>query len=174
MQELDRERVIYTGTFSKILFPSIRLGYVVLPDFLVEKCKELKQLGDHHTNSLNQLALLRFIESGELERHITRMKKIYQKRRDALIAMLNAYFPGKVKISGEKAGMHVIAEFSEVVFTPDLIRKIEQAGVNTISVEDHSVIKGSHTHQIILGYSHLSLAEIAEGLLRLKNTLALK
>lgn len=172
LQELDSERVIYAGTFSKTLFPSIRLGYMVLPDALIEPCKEWKRLGDHHTNSLNQLALMRFIESGEMERHIARMKKIYQKRRDALIAILNANFPGKVEISGEKAGMHIVAEFSEAVFTPDLIRKMEQAGVHTISVEEHSIIKGNHTQKIILGYSHLSQAEIAEGLARLKKALA--
>lgn len=171
LQELDDERVIYIGSFSKVLFPSLRLGYLVLPDALIEQCRELKRLGDHHTNSINQLALLRFIESGEMERHIARMKKIYHKRRDCLITRLNANFPGKVRILGEMAGLHVVAEFSDVVFTPDLMLQIEKAGVNIIPVEEHAVTKGNHKNQIILGYAHLCETDIENGLLRLKKVL---
>jgi GntR family transcriptional regulator/MocR family aminotransferase len=173
LQELDNERVIYIGTFSKTLFPSVRLGYIVLPEPLVLQCREFKRLGDHHTNSLHQLTLMRFIENGEFERHITRMKKIYYKRRDSLIACINEYFPGKVRIMGETAGMHVVAEFSDMQFTSELMNSIERAGVKIISVEEHAVIKGKHGNQIILGYAHLSNAEIEEGLLRLKGVLDL-
>ena len=171
LQELDNERVIYVGTFSKILFPSLRLGYVVLPFPLVEQFREWKRLGDHHSNSLNQLTLMRFIESGELERHIARMKKIYLKRRDTLIVGLNEHFSDKVKVMGETAGMHVVAEFLGVFFTAELVEKIEKAGVNVIPVEEHAMIKGNHHNQIILGYAHLDQAEIEEGLFRLKKVL---
>jgi GntR family transcriptional regulator/MocR family aminotransferase len=116
---------------------------------------------------------MRFIENGEFERHITRMKKIYYKRRNSLIACINEYFPGKVRIMGETAGMHVVAEFSDMQFTSELMNSIERAGVKIISVEEHAVIKGKHGNQIILGYAHLSNAEIEEGLLRLKGVLDL-
>jgi GntR family transcriptional regulator/MocR family aminotransferase len=171
LQELDNKRVIYVGTFSKMLFPSLRLGYIVLPFPLIEQFREWKRLGDHHSNSLNQLTLMRFIESGELERHIARMKKIYHKRRDTLIAGLHEYFPDQVKIIGEMAGMHVVAEFPGVTFTPELIQEFEKAGVNVIPVEEHAMVKGNHQNQIVLGYAHLGEAEIAEGLLRLKRTI---
>lgn len=171
LQELDNKKVIYIGTFSKTLFPSVRLGYIVLPEPLIEQCRELKRLGDHHTNSLNQLTLMRFIENGELERHITRMKKIYRRRRDSLIACINEYFPGKVSIMGETAGMHIVAEFSDVQFSSGLMNSIEVAGLKIISVEEHAIIKGKRRNQIILGYAHLNDAEIKEGLLRLKKVL---
>ncbi len=171
LQELDNHKVIYIGTFSKILFPSLRLGYMVLPLPLVEQCREWKRLGDHHSNSLNQLTLMRFIESGELERHIARMKKIYHQRRDILIAGLKEYFPGQVKVMGEMAGMHVVAEFSGVVFTSGLLKEIEKSGVNVIPVEEHAMIKGNHQNQIILGYAHLNPADIEKGLARLKGAL---
>ncbi|HBE77932.1 MAG TPA: PLP-dependent aminotransferase family protein [Firmicutes bacterium] len=168
LQELDNKKVIYIGTFSKILFPSLRLGYIVLPFPLIEPFREWKRLGDHHSNSLNQLTLMRFIESGELERHIARMKKIYHKRRDFLIAGLHEYFPDQVKIIGEMAGMHVVAEFLGVTFTAELIQELEKARVNVIPVEEHAMVKGNHQNQMILGYAHLDEAEIAEGLLRLE------
>jgi len=171
LHELDNQRVIYIGTFSKTMFPSLRLGYIVLPDSLIKQCRELKRLGDHHTNSLNQLSLMRFIESGEMERHVAHMKKIYQKRHDALISCLNAYFLGKIKIIGENAGMHVVAEFLEVDFTIELIHKIKEAGVDIISVEEHSIKKGLHKNQIILGYAHLCEKDIEKGLFILKNVL---
>ncbi len=171
LQELDNQRVIYIGTFSKILFPSLRLGYIILPFSLIEQCREWKRLGDHHSNSLNQLTLMRFIESGELERHIARMKKIYHQRRDILIAGLKEYFPGQVKVMGEMAGMHVVAEFSGMVFTREAMQELEKAGVNAISVEEHALIKGNHQNQIILGYAHLNPADIEKGLARLKGVL---
>lgn len=171
LHELDNERVIYLGTFSKTMFPSVRLGYMVLPPRLVEPCTELKRLGDHHSNSLNQLAVMRFIDSGELERHIMRMNKVYAKRRDRLVEALNSYFPNNIRILGEAAGLHIVAEFSDTVFSPDLIMKLEDAGVSVIPVEEHAMIKGGHTNQIIIGYAHLDPEEMIKGLSRLKRVL---
>lgn len=171
MQELDIQHVIYVGTFSKVLFPSLRLGYLVLPFSLVEICREWKRLGDHHSNSLSQLTLLRFIESGELERHISRMKKVYRKRRDYLMAGLERYFPGGVKVMGETAGMHLVAKFQGVDFTPGLMHKLHCNGVDSIPVEDHAIVKGNHRGQLILGYAHLGNEEIEEGLARIRKAL---
>ncbi len=174
LHALNKEKVIYVGTFSKTLFPSIRLGYMVLPYALVEQITELKRLGDHHSNSLNQLAVMRFIDSGEFERYILQMNKVYSRRRDSLINALKVYFPGKVKILGEAAGMHIVAEFTETIFSVELIKKIEEAGVTVIPVEEHAMIKGNYRNQIILGYAHLSQEEINKGLIRLKQVLASK
>ncbi|MEN6351197.1 MAG: PLP-dependent aminotransferase family protein [Syntrophomonas sp.] len=171
LYELNNERVIYIGTFSKVMFPSLRLGYIVLPYSLLEQCLEWKRLADHHSNSIYQLALMRFIESGQLERHIMRMKKIYYKRRGCLLELLEAYFPGQVSIYGESAGMHIVAGFDGVVFSPDLVRRIKDEGVYIVPAENHSVVKGRHLGQVILGYAQLNQDEMAEGLTRLKRIL---
>jgi Transcriptional regulators containing a DNA-binding HTH domain and an aminotransferase domain (MocR family) and their eukaryotic orthologs len=172
LHELDSERVIYVGSFSKTLFPSVRLGYMVLPWSLIEPCIEFKRLGDHHSNSLNQLTAMRFIDSGELERHIMHMNKIYAGRREELIRMLKEYFPNKVTIFGEAAGLHIVAEFADRIFSPALITKLEEAGVSVIPVENHAMIKGFHHHQIILGYAHLDRNEMEKGLSRMKEVLS--
>jgi GntR family transcriptional regulator/MocR family aminotransferase len=171
LHELDSERVIYVGSFSKTLFPSLRLGYMILPPALVKPFMELKRLSDHHSNSLNQLAAMRFIDSGELERHILRMNKLYARRYHQLVDALHNFFPCGVSILGEAAGFHIVAEFTGVDFTPGLIEKLETAGVSIIQVEDHAMIKGSHTGQIILGFAHLNQEEMIQGLSRLRQVL---
>lgn len=172
LQELAGDKVIYVGTFSKTVFPSVRLGYVVLPQQLVGKCTELKRLLDHHSNSLSQLAMMRFIDSGDLERHISRMTKIYAKRRNQLIAALSAVFQDEVSVLGADAGLHVVAEFAGVSFSPELMLRLEQAGVGVIPVEEHALIKGRHASRIILGYGHLTPEAMETGLQRIKQVLA--
>lgn len=170
--ELDCEHVIYTGTFSKVLFPSVRLGYLVVPLRLVPQMRELKRLADHHSNSGYQLAMMRFIESGDLERHIRRMKKEYRNRRDCLLELLSSNFGTHVRVHGGSAGMHVVAEFKDTVFDPERIRRLLQAGVYVVPVEDHSLIKGSHTNQIILGYAGLTKDAMTRGLELIKTDLS--
>lgn len=170
--ELSNEQVIYVGTFSKILFPSLRLGYLVMPLSLVEQCKEWKRLADHHSNSINQLALARFIENGDLERYVMRAKKLYMKRRKLMISLLNEHFPGKVRVHGAPAGMHIVAEFDSVIFSMELINRLKEAGINVIPVEKHAIEKGKHMNQIILGYAHLSPSKLEQGIIKMKKILS--
>ncbi len=171
LQELGNERVIYLGSFSKTLFPSVRLGYMVLPRHLIECFSEYKRLCDHHSNSFTQLAVMDFINSGEMERHIMRMNKLYAKRRNCLISLLKENFSDTVKVLGDSSGLHIVAEFRDIIFTPDLINDLAAAGVGVKSVEEHAIVKGCHANQVILGYANLEPEEIKIGIERLKNVL---
>ena len=170
LQGLEPERVIYVGTFSKILSPALRLGYIVLPEVLVEHAHSIKRLMDLHSPSLEQLILARFIESGGLERHIVRMKRIYQKRRRVLVNALKQHF--LVEILGDATGLHLVARFPSMNFTPEIIATIERSGVHVYPVEHHTIVKGQHSNEIILGYSHLSPAQIEQGIAQIKLTQA--
>lgn len=170
--ELDRTRVIHAGTFSKVMFPSIRLGYLVVPEKLVPEMRNLKRLSDHHSNSVYQLALMRFIENGDLDRHIRRMKREYQKRRDLLIDLLHEYFGDRVQIHGASAGMHIVAEFDHVNFTEKRIRELLDAGVYLVPVERHSITKGRHADQVIMGYAGSTGKELEAGLEQLKRVIS--
>jgi len=168
LYELDGGNVVYIGTFSKIMFPSMRLGYMVLPYPLLSRCRELKRLCGHHSNSVYQLALARFIEDGELERHIRRMKKAYLGRRNFLLERLDADFPGNRSVGGACAGMHLTAGFGGITFTPEIVSRAREEGLYLSPVESHAIVKGKHANQLILGYAHLDVPQLEEGLTKLK------
>ena len=171
LQGLDSERVIYVGTFSKNLSPALRMGYLVLPQALIERCRSLKWFHDLHTPSLNQMLLARFIEEGLLERHIRKMRKVYMKRREVLREVLIQKFGESVEISGDSTGLHLIVEFKEVEFTEDLIDRLYQNHVKVYPVEHHAIDKGKHVNKVIVGYGNLREEEIEEGGCRLRTIL---
>jgi GntR family transcriptional regulator / MocR family aminotransferase len=167
LQGMAPERVIYVGTFSKILSPAIRIGYLILPPPLVSPFRKHKWYLDRHSPLMDQMILSRFIQEGHLDRHIRNMKKVYHKKRNHLIKALTRHFP-QVNILGRKAGMHLVAEFPGLAFTEELLADIHQAGVFVESVEHYALQKGRHQHQIVLGFGGLSEEEIDKGIAVIK------
>ncbi len=167
IQGLEPERVIYVGTFSKIMFPALRIGYMVLPRSLARKCALLKRRSDYHTPLADQLALAGFIESGLLERHVAKMRKLYGRRRKKLIECLEQHFHGRYRVEGEAAGIHLVVEFG---FKPDssFLRLLKGEGVRIYPVEVHAALKGRNGSKFIMGYGGLSEEQLAEGVLRIK------
>jgi GntR family transcriptional regulator / MocR family aminotransferase len=108
---VDNAPVLYTGTFSKLLFPSLRLGYVVVPRSLKDAFISAKLLSDFQCPSLEQAVLADFICERHLEPYIRRMRTIYAGRRRLLVNALTTHFGSRVKISGDDAGMYILAEF---------------------------------------------------------------
>lgn len=108
LQGLDaNSRVIYIGTFSKVLFPSLRLGYLVIPPDLIELFRQIRLVMDLGTPTFHQDVLADFIDEGHFERHIRRMRVYYAKLRSALVDRINRDLGSLVKVVGDEAGMHV-------------------------------------------------------------------
>ena len=108
LQGLDRNsRVIYIGTFSKTLFPSLRVGYVVIPPDLSGRFFTVRYSMDLCTSSLYQSVLADFIAEGHFARHVRRMRLVYSKRRNALASAIRAGFDSSVEVQGAEAGMHL-------------------------------------------------------------------
>jgi GntR family transcriptional regulator/MocR family aminotransferase len=115
LQGLAPERVIYAGCASKLLAPGLRLGWLVLPQALAAPVAMEKALDDLGSPALDQLALADFLERGELDGHLRRMRPRYRARRDALVAALARELPGWRLGAGIAAGLHVVALLPEAV-----------------------------------------------------------
>jgi GntR family transcriptional regulator/MocR family aminotransferase len=114
LQGLDRDaRVVYIGTFSKVLFPSLRLGYLIIPPDLVDRFLIIRRAMDLGPVGLYQAVLEDFIREGHFARHLRRMKALYHERRRALIASLNEELESKVEVLGGDAGMHLVVALAE-------------------------------------------------------------
>jgi GntR family transcriptional regulator/MocR family aminotransferase len=103
----QRGRTIYLGTFSKSIGASMRLGYVVLPQHIVDQGRIVKALLDNGAPWLEQAVVADFIEQGEFLRHLRRIRQSYLAARDALIEEINLQFPGST-LSGSECGMHIM------------------------------------------------------------------
>ena len=108
LQGLDRNsRVVYIGTFSKVLFPSLRLGFLVIPAELVERFQAVRVAMDIAPASFSQEVLANFIHEGHFSRHIRRMRLLYRDRRNALMNGICSALGSRVEVTGEQAGMHL-------------------------------------------------------------------
>lgn len=110
LQGLDpNSRVIYIGTFSKTLFPSLRLGYIVIPEDLMDRYLAVRQTMDVYPSHLYQDVLQDFIEEGHLARHVRRTRLLYGERRNVLVDAIREEFGASVEVLGAEAGMHLVA-----------------------------------------------------------------
>ncbi len=167
LQGLDKnERVIYVGTFSKVLFPALRLGYVVVPQSLVEVLAHAKWLVDRQSPLIEQHALTDFINEGHLEHHIRRMRTLYDGRRKTLAEALATYLGRRASILGDNAGMHLMARLTTEFDDNELIARAAQTGLEIISARPY-YLHSQYRGEFIFGYSNLSERKIREGIRRL-------
>ena len=164
---LDPERVLHVGSFSEILCPAIRLGYIVVPDALFERCRQIKSMLGLVTSSLSQLALNAFIRDGYFDRHFNKMKKLYRAKRKILLEELTRTFGDRVSISGDSTGLYVVAAFDGTEFTAQRLEELLEHGVQVSTVEESAIVKGRHAEKLLLGYGNLQFEEITTGVQRL-------
>jgi GntR family transcriptional regulator/MocR family aminotransferase len=113
LQGMDRDaRVIYIGTFSKVLFPALRLGYIVIPPDLVTRFSAIREAMDIFPPTLPQAVLADFINEGHFARHIRKTRQLYRERRGVLVDALRADFGRRLQIMGDQAGIHLVAALS--------------------------------------------------------------
>jgi GntR family transcriptional regulator/MocR family aminotransferase len=169
LQGLDRHgRVIYAGTFSKLMFPALRLGYVVLAERLVPPFLTAKALATLGGATLEQMALADFIREGHFERHVRRCRARNAARRAVLLAAIAEYLGDRVEVSGANAGVHLLLWLPGM--RPDrvdaLITRAHAAGVGVYSVAPF-YHKPPKRAGLLLGYASLSEEDIRRGIRRL-------
>jgi len=172
LQGLDPgESVIYIGTFSKVLFPSLRIGYLVLPTHLVQLFAQAKWLNDRQLSLLDQKVLTDFIEAGYLEGHIRKMRSIYDQNRQILVQALQTYFGDRVTILGEKAGIHLMVRLHTSLSDTEIVDRAARADVGILSAQPYYLSHSSDRGEFIFGYGELTQAQIQEGIQRLAQAL---
>lgn len=171
LQGLDRDdRVVYAGSFSKVMFPSLRIGYLVVPPDLAEPFQAARGALDDHPSTIAQPALAAFIEEGHFAAHLRRMRKLYQERRSALIEALEMQFGRSVTVGPSEAGMHLLMHLG-ADFLPDLDDRSIQAaaakhGVTTAALSAYYAHDNT-ARGLVLGYSAVPTDAMASAVSRL-------
>ncbi|MDM5188332.1 PLP-dependent aminotransferase family protein [Bacillus sp. DX4.1] len=162
LQGLDtNERVIYMGTFSKSFLPSLRMGYIVLPNHLLEIYKKHGTIFKQTVSKIQQLAFTTFIKKGDWNRHVNRIRTLYKKKHQRLIKTLHEQMGTHVDILGDQSGLHIVLHVHNGMNERELIQTAAEKNVKVypISIYD-SVNELQKESYVLLGFGGLTEDEI--------------
>ena len=173
IKSLDRaERVIYVGTFSKLLFPALRLGYLVVPPSLAPAFAGAKFLADRHAPTLEQMILARFIDNGHFDRLLRTLRRRVAARHAAMLAALDKYLGERATVSGTSAGLHVLVWLRDVSAErlPSLLKRAALAGVGAYPSTAYYVAPPPRGG-LVMAYASMTAEDIRAGIRRLAECL---
>jgi GntR family transcriptional regulator/MocR family aminotransferase len=156
--------IIYLGTFSKILSPALRLSYLVLPRSLLDTYH--RHFRDYFStvSLLEQRTMEKFMEQGHWERHVRRMRIVYEKKHDALLQTVEHHFGSRAAVVGQGAGLHVVLQLlDDNPGETEIVRRAEKQGIRLFPFTDTFVTGESASTRILLGFGGLTVGEIDQG-----------
>ncbi len=167
LQGLDTEgRVLYLGTFSKTLFPALRLGYFIVPESLIDAFLAARAVSDRHSPALEQAVLADFIAEGHYARHVRRMRTLYAERQDCLLQAAHQELNGLLELTPADAGMHLVGWLPRDISDQDAASVAITQGVETIPLSSYTMAPLSRG-ALLLGYAGFEIAVIRTGVKRL-------
>lgn len=170
LKALDRgNRVIYAGSFSKSLLPSLRLGYLVLPRDIAESAKRGQALRHRGVGIVEQLAVAEFMEQGHFARHLRRMRGHYKARRNALVSALERQFGDDIDLVLHPGGLHILARFPKAPDDVDLVDRALEVGLKPSPLSRHS-LKSDIGSGLLLSFTNVTerrAGDVAATLFRL-------
>jgi GntR family transcriptional regulator/MocR family aminotransferase len=171
LQGLDPDaRVLYVGTFSKVLFPALRLGYLVLPADLVGRFAAVRDATDIFPPTFTQAVVADFIRDGHFARHLRRTRALYRERREALASALRTQLAGLVEAQGDEAGMHLVACLSKELDDHDVSLRAARQGLWVMPLS--SCYVGRPVRRgFVLGFGGTDVRDIPGGIRRLSAVL---
>lgn len=165
--ELDRgENVIHVNTFSKVLAPGLRVGWVIGPEAVIEKLVQAKQAVDLQTSTFNQLLILELLRSGIWERQIPRLRATYRERRDVMLAALEKHFPEEATWTRPVGGMFLMVHLPPDMNAAELLPACLENNVAFVPGEEFH-IDGTGQNTMRLNFSNAKPERIEEGIRRL-------
>ncbi|HWW23957.1 MAG TPA: PLP-dependent aminotransferase family protein [Edaphobacter sp.] len=167
LQGLDEAgSVVFIGGFNKVLFPSLRLGYMVVPDRLMDKLLRLRFETDLWANTINQAVLAEFITEGHLGRHLRRMRETYAERLGALYSSAEKHFGDALRLSGIQAGLNTAAFYKAPVDSIDLEREAARNGIDASGL-DRFTLRKPKIRGLLLGFAAFEPRIIDQGMQKL-------
>ncbi len=172
LQGLDRNGlVVYAGTFSKSVLAGLRLGFLVLPAHLIGPFVTAKSLWDSGTPMLEQAALAEFLRSGDFERHIRRMRRLYAARRDALVAALTETFGDTARIGERHGGLNMLVTLDTLLDEAAVTQQAGDAGIGLRPASAYYTVPPERP-TFLMGFGAMPEARIHEGMWRLANVIS--
>ncbi len=167
LQGLDGAgRVVYVGTFSKVLFPSLRLGYLVVPPDLVDAFVTARELSDRQPPGVDQAVLAEFIAEGHFARHLRRTRALYAERQAVLVEEAHDRLSGRLEVGPAEAGMHLVGWLPPEENDAEASRRAAGHGVEAPAVSLYGETADGRGG-LLLGYAAVGDAEIRDGVRRL-------
>jgi GntR family transcriptional regulator/MocR family aminotransferase len=161
LQGLDTDgRVVYVGTFSKVMFPALRIGFAIAPLSLVPALAAARQFAGTQQAVLEQMVLADFIDDGHFERHVRRMRGVYAERQQDLIDALSTEADGLIEASPSGSGMHLVGWLPPGVDDADVARRAATRGVDAIPLSAFTIGYRAGRPGVLLGYAHVGRAAI--------------
>jgi len=170
LQGLAPDRVVYVGTVSKTLAPGMRLGWLVVPPWLIEAVAQAKALDDLGCSAIEQLVLARLLETSAYDRHLRKARRRNRARRDALIAAVASELPG-ASVSGVSAGLHALVRLPREVELQALLEGAAARSLGIYPLNLHRIQPRRDVQALVMGYANLSEPAIEEGVRRLAGVL---
>jgi 2-aminoadipate transaminase len=164
LKELDQSgNVVLLGSYSKVSFPGLRVGWVLGPRPLIGRLAEYKQMCDLHSDQLSQAVLLRFAESGELAKHVSRTRAEGARRLEAALEACREYMPEGTRFTRPEGGMSLWVELPATLRAQDLLNQSQEHGVDFLPGKYFSPRQG-HAHALRLSFGGLSPEQIQRGI----------
>lgn len=164
LKSLDRDgRVLYAGTFSKVLFPGLRLAYLVVPEMQIERFEEVSQAWTAGSPQLTQAIVTAFIREGHFARHIQRMRKLYAERREAATAGLESVLKKHVRIDPQPGGMHLILRLKGQRSDRRLVARMLEEGLYGEALTVWST-RRDEPPAVLVSFTNIASQRIAETL----------
>ncbi len=164
LKQLDESGdVIFIGSYSKVAFPGLRVGWVIAPRPVIARLAEAKQTSDLHSDQLSQAVLLRFAESGELERHLERTRQAGAERLQAALESCEKYLPAGSRFTRPEGGMNLWVELPSPLSPEELLKTLEEQGVSFLS-DTYFSVRRSERRGLRISFGGLSPEAIIRGL----------
>lgn len=156
-------QVIYFGSFSKTLLPSIRISYLVLPLSLMKEYEAFNALQKPTVSKIDQLVVAEFIKTGGYEKHIAKMRTLYRSKRKCLIEAIDEFLGEDFSVKGDEAGLHIIVQLPAYLTEQEAIARADSLGIEVDSVS-HMYQETKFTDRVIIGYGAPTIGEIRKGI----------